>query len=145
MSLYFVFAFFVLRHFFFFLTAWPTLSKRFFPLFLCFLITSSKCNKPCVNLHRTKGRGGRQQPLLGTQARTRRAERELKCSNCGTVSVAGWAHSAEKASKCQSHSFLTADLMEKSCPRQSAPPAILYFYTALHAARVHHWIYFYST
>lgn len=64
--------------FFFFLTGWPTLSKRFSPLFLCFLITSSKCNKPCVNLHRTKGRGGRAAALTRYTSKNQESRKGVK-------------------------------------------------------------------
>lgn len=42
-------------------------------------------------------------------------------------------HLEKKASGCQLHSFLTAGLMEKSCPLQPTPPAPLYLvHGALH-------------
>lgn len=101
-----------------FRTAWPTLLKRFSfpPLFLSFPVTSSMCNKPCVNLHRTK----RGQPFTRYKQQKKKknqgSRKGVKVLQPQTVVLAACAHSAEKASKCQSHSFLTADLMEKSCP-----------------------------
>lgn len=105
-------------------SAWPTLSEAPPRPLTCFLSSSSMCSKPCADLRWTKGGSS---SSSSTHTRTRRREGELKCCDIGSVSMAGWVHRVEKASRCQSHSFLTAGLMQKSCPLQSAPPAVLYF------------------